>query len=69
MGFSIYEGPEIETDEYNYERLNLPKDHPARSLQDAQTVRADISVGVEPRRQRRMSVPVVLRTHLLESPF
>ena len=35
MGFSIYEGPEIETDEYNYERLNLPKDHPARSLQDA----------------------------------
>jgi phenylalanyl-tRNA synthetase alpha chain len=35
MGFSVTEGPEIETDRYNYELLNLPKDHPARSLQDA----------------------------------
>ena len=35
MGFSVYEGPEIETDEYNYDRLNLPKNHPARDLQDS----------------------------------
>jgi phenylalanyl-tRNA synthetase alpha chain len=35
LGFSFMEGPEIETDEYNFEKLNLPKDHPARSLQDA----------------------------------
>ena len=35
MGFSVLEGPEIENDIYNFERLNLPKDHPARSLQDA----------------------------------
>jgi phenylalanyl-tRNA synthetase alpha chain len=35
LGFSVYEGPEIESDKYNFERLNLPKDHPARSLQDA----------------------------------
>lgn len=34
MGFEIAEGPEIETDEYNFERLNLPKDHPARDMQD-----------------------------------
>ncbi len=34
MGFSVTEGPEIETDHYNFELLNLPKDHPARSLQD-----------------------------------
>lgn len=34
LGFSVYSGPEIETDEYVFERLNLPKDHPARSLQD-----------------------------------
>ncbi len=34
LGFSIIEGPEIETDIYNFEKLNLPKDHPARSLQD-----------------------------------
>lgn len=35
LGFSVIEGPEIETDDYNFGRLNLPKDHPARSLQDA----------------------------------
>jgi phenylalanyl-tRNA synthetase alpha chain len=34
LGFSTLEGPEIETDKYNFELLNLPKDHPARSLQD-----------------------------------
>lgn len=34
LGFSIMEGPEIESDRYNFELLNLPKDHPARSLQD-----------------------------------
>ncbi len=34
MGFEIAEGPELETDEFNYNRLNLPLDHPARDLQD-----------------------------------
>ena len=34
LGFSVYAGPEIETDEYVFEKLNLPKNHPARSLQD-----------------------------------
>ncbi|SFU79023.1 phenylalanyl-tRNA synthetase alpha chain [Alicyclobacillus macrosporangiidus] len=34
MGFSIAEGPEVETDEYNFEKLNLPQDHPARDMQD-----------------------------------
>lgn len=48
LGFSIIEGPEIETDEYNFGKLNLPKDHPARSLQDALYIK-------EP--------DIVLRTH------
>lgn len=34
MGFEVAEGPELETDEWNYDRLNLPLDHPARDLQD-----------------------------------
>jgi phenylalanyl-tRNA synthetase alpha chain len=34
MGFNIAEGPEIELDYYNFEALNLPKDHPARDMQD-----------------------------------
>jgi phenylalanyl-tRNA synthetase alpha chain len=33
-GYSVYEGPEIETNEFNFEKLNLPKDHPARELAD-----------------------------------
>ena len=35
LGFSIAEGPEIETDYYNFEALNLPPDHPARDMQDS----------------------------------
>ena len=34
FGFSIVEGPEIELDYYNFEALNIPKDHPARDMQD-----------------------------------
>lgn len=34
LGYSVYEGPEIETNEYNFEKLNLPLDHPARELAD-----------------------------------
>ena len=34
MGFEIVEGPEVEKDYYNFEALNIPKDHPARDTQD-----------------------------------
>lgn len=34
LGYSVYDGPEIETDEYNFQKLNVPSDHPARELQD-----------------------------------
>lgn len=34
MGFQTVDGPEIETDFYNFEALNIPKDHPARDMQD-----------------------------------
>lgn len=34
LGFSVYEGPEIESDYYNFEALNFPADHPARDMQD-----------------------------------
>lgn len=35
MGYDVVSGPEIETDEYCFERLNLPKGHPARDMQDS----------------------------------
>ncbi len=34
LGFQIAEGPDVETDWYNFEALNLPRDHPARSMHD-----------------------------------
>jgi len=34
LGFSVAEGPDIELDYYNFEALNIPKDHPARDMQD-----------------------------------
>ena len=34
LGFEVTEGPEIETDYYNFQALNIPKDHPARDMQD-----------------------------------
>ena len=34
MGFSVFEGPEIERDYYNFQALNIPADHPARDMQD-----------------------------------
>ncbi|MDD3243700.1 MAG: phenylalanine--tRNA ligase subunit alpha, partial [Eubacteriales bacterium] len=35
MGFEVAEGPEVEWDHYNFELLNLPKNHPARDMQDS----------------------------------
>ncbi len=34
LGFTIEEGPEVETDYYSFQALNIPKDHPARDMQD-----------------------------------
>lgn len=34
MGYQVVDGPEVEEDHYNFEMLNLPKDHPARDMQD-----------------------------------
>jgi len=34
MGFAVEEGPEVEYEEYNFDMLNIPKDHPARDMQD-----------------------------------
>ena len=34
LGFQLAEGPEVEIDYYNFEALNMPKNHPARDMQD-----------------------------------
>lgn len=42
MGFDVFSGPEVELDEYNFEKLNIPKEHPARDTQDTFYVSEDV---------------------------
>jgi len=42
MGFEVREGREIESDYYNFEALNIPKDHPARDMQDTFYINEDV---------------------------
>ena len=55
MGFSVAEGPEIETDYYNFEALNVPRDHPARDMQDTFYITEEILL-------RTHTSPVQVRT-------
>lgn len=42
MGYEVLSGPEVEEDKYNFEMMNLPKDHPARDMQDTFYITKDI---------------------------
>lgn len=42
MGYDVREGPEVEWDRYNFELLNIPKDHPARDMQDTFYLSSDM---------------------------
>lgn len=57
LGYSIAEGPEVESDYYNFEALNLPKNHPARDMQDSFYITEDILM-------RTHTSPVQVRTML-----
>lgn len=55
LGFSIADGPEVELDHYNFEALNIPKDHPARDEQDTFYINDEIVL-------RTQTSPVQVRT-------
>lgn len=55
MGFSIGEGPEVEKDWYNFEALNIPKDHPARDTQDTFYISDNVVL-------RTQTSPIQIRT-------
>lgn len=55
MGFEIAEGPEVELDFYNFEALNIPKDHPARDMQDTFYISEEVLL-------RTHTSPVQIRT-------
>jgi len=52
IGFVFAEGPEVETEYYNFDQLNVPKDHPSRDMQDTFWFK-----------EKDVSEPTVLRTH------
>ncbi len=61
MGFCIVDGPEIELDYYNFEALNIPKDHPVRDDQDSIYITSDILL-------RTQTSPMQVRTMENQSP-
>ena len=61
LGFSVAEGPEIETDYHNFEALNIPRDHPARDMQDTLYVSESALL-------RTHTSPVQIRAMLAQKP-
>ena len=61
MGFTIAEGPEVELDHYNFELLNLPKNHPARDMQDSFFINESMLL-------RTHTSPVQARTMTTQKP-
>lgn len=55
LGFETVEGPEVELDYYNFEALNIPKDHPARDMQDTFYISDDVVL-------RTQTSPLQIRT-------
>jgi phenylalanyl-tRNA synthetase alpha chain len=73
MGFAIAEGPDIESDDYNFERLNIPADHPARQEHDTFYLSGslpsdDVPEGQIRRVLRTHTSPVQIRTMLNQKP-
>ena len=66
MGFSVAEGPDIETDDYNFGRLNFPPGHPAREMHDTFFLAADAEG--ERKVLRTHTSPVQVRTMLKQKP-
>jgi phenylalanyl-tRNA synthetase alpha chain len=69
IGFDVVDGPELESEWYNFDALNVPKDHPSRDMQDTFLIRSDSVSGrtLTPKEERVMeqdgALPYVLRTH------
>ena len=61
LGFGVAEGPEVEKDFYKFEALNMPKDHPARDMQDTFYINDDVVL-------RTHTSPVQIRTMLKQAP-
>jgi len=65
MGFTVAKGPDIESDEYNFTKLNIPADHPARDMQATFYLP---QTGEHPTVLRTQTSPVQIRTMMKEKP-
>lgn len=61
MGFEVKQGPEVETDFFNFQALNIPKDHPAREMQDTFYISEDLLL-------RTHTSPMQARTMIDQKP-
>jgi phenylalanyl-tRNA synthetase alpha chain len=61
MGFEVVEGPEVETDYYNFEALNIPRGHPARDMWDTLWVDYTNEKGERPMLMRTHTSPMQIR--------
>ncbi|MCL0065422.1 phenylalanine--tRNA ligase subunit alpha [Dehalococcoidia bacterium] len=61
MGFEVVEGPEVEWDYYNFEALNIPKDHPARDMWDTLWIDYQNEAGERPMLLRTHTSPMQIR--------
>ena len=70
MGFAIAEGPDIETDDLNFTKLNIPPEHPARQMHDTFYLKSPerIAKGEAPMLLRTHTSPVQVRTMLSQKP-
>jgi phenylalanyl-tRNA synthetase alpha chain len=70
MGFAIAEGPDIETDDLNFTKLNLPPEHPARQMHDTFYLKSPdrVAKGETPLLLRTHTSPVQIRTMLKQKP-
>jgi phenylalanyl-tRNA synthetase alpha chain len=71
MGFSIAEGPDIETDDLNFTKLNIPPEHPARQMHDTfylKTPNTALGTSAAPMLLRTHTSPVQVRTMMGQKP-
>lgn len=63
MGFETVEGPEVETEYYNFDALNIPANHPARDMWDTFWLQSNQKFSNKSRNQNQKSERLLLRTH------
>ena len=68
MGFQTIEGPEVELDKYNFQKLNIPEEHPARDMWNSLWIDRELPDGSRPLLLRTHTSPMQIRTMESQAP-